>query len=94
MTVFNNIKIKNIDELAEWLNNHGNDESPWILWFDKNYCKKCKPVSIDGAISSWYEDYGYCEIHGKCRFFQEMEEVPDCLQMAKMWLESEDDDGV
>ena len=39
MTVFESIPFKDIDKLAEWLDKHSGDDSPWILWFDKNYCR-------------------------------------------------------
>lgn len=90
MTVFESIPFNDIDKLAEWLDKHSGDDSPWVLWFDKNYCKRCHGVSIDG--DSW-GDYAWCEVHGKCAFFPEMDEAPDCVQIVKMWLESEVEDN-
>ena len=78
------IKSKSFNDFAEWLNDNGNDDSPWINWFDKTYCKHCDCVSVNG------KDYAWCEVYNKCRFFPEMEEVPDCLQMTKMWLNTEE----
>ena len=94
MRVFDNIKFKDIDEFAEWLDKKcWSDDAPWMSWFDKNYCKKCEPVSIDG-VTSWDNDYAYCEIHKKCRFFPNLDEAPNCKQIIKLWLESEEDDGI
>lgn len=87
MTIFEDIKSKNLDELAKWLNEHGCDDSPWILWFDKNYCKKCDCIPYDESTP--WKECAWCEVHDKCRFFPEMDGVPDCLQIVKMWLESE-----
>lgn len=80
MKVFDDIKSKNIDELAEWLDKYGAfDNSPWIKWFDENYCSRCEPES----------EYGWCELNGKCKFFEDMDDIPCCEQMVKLWLESE-----
>ena len=88
MKVFDNLKSKNIDELAEWLDEYcWHDNAPWMTWFDNKYCKNCEGVSIDGSA---YGDYAYCELHKKCKFFPELDEAPNCFQIVKMWLESEE----
>lgn len=98
MTKFDNFKSKNIDELVEWLDKYGAfDNSPWMLWFDKNYCRNCPPE--DSLIPDSQEEQEYwhhcecawCELHDKCKFFPEMDEVPDNKQVIKMWLESEEE---
>ena len=83
MTVYEYFQSKSIDELAEWLNKYTTDSSPWVHWWDNNYCNKC-----DGV---YYEDnvYGWCELNGKCKFFQNMDKIPDNKQIIKMWLERE-----
>lgn len=82
--------VANIDEFAKWLNENCGDDAAWILWYDKNYCKECACVNINGEESFDYDaDYAYCEIYKKCRFFPDMNEVPDCLEIVKMWLNSE-----
>ena len=87
MNRFDRINSKNIDEFSEWLDKYGAyDYSPWMEWWDKNYCRKCEPEIVDG------KEYGWCELHGKCRFFQEMDEIPNHKQTIKMWLEGEDED--
>jgi len=90
VTVFEKIKSMNIDEFAEWFDEHcSHDTDPCITWWNNNYCKKC-----DGVIGH-YEDsdrkieFSYCELYDKCRFFQDLDEVPDTKQMTKLWLESE-----
>ena len=83
MNNFDDIKSMNIDELAEWFaDNWLHDNDPSIKWFDDKYCKKCEPVIMDGGEYSW------CEVNHKCRYFQDG--IPDCKQMVKLWLESED----
>lgn len=92
MTVFENMKAKNIDELAEWLDEYGaTDGSPWHDWFENKYCNHCEPIFVKG--DDFYRDmeYGWCELNcDKCKFFQDMKEIPWGKQLIKMWLESED----
>ena len=96
MTNFEMIKSKNIDEFAELLSEHfGYDDAPWWKYFDNNYCKGCKPEivlteSLNRKIDSDREvEYAWCELNHKCKFFQEMDEIPDEKQIIKMWLLSE-----
>lgn len=86
MTVFNMIQNKNIDEFVDWINEHFQfDNAPYWYWWDKNYCNKCETInSLDdeGKLA-------YCEAHDNCRFFMDMNSIPDHKQIIKMWLESE-----
>ena len=82
-----------VNQFAEWLDKYcAFDESPWIKWFDELYCKKCE------SIMCHYEDNknefpcSYCELEDKCRFFPDLDGVPDNKMIIKMWLESEVDD--
>lgn len=85
MNVFELLKSKNIEELTEWFDEIGIDFSPWVSWWDKNYCNKCDAVYYDGDRS----EYGWCEVNGKCKYFQDMNDIPSNKQIIKMWLESE-----
>lgn len=92
MTVFEKIKAMNIDGFAEWFDNHcTHDSDPCISWWDNTYCKNCEPVI--GTIEGYHKpmEFAWCEIYGKCRFFQEMDHTPDTKEMTKLWLESEED---
>lgn len=86
MTIYESLKAGSIDEFVEWLNKYVVDDSPWIRWFDDNYCKKCDAVSYEG------DDYAWCERNNKCKFFQNMTDIPDNKQIIKMWLEREIED--
>lgn len=89
MTVFDSIKNKNIDELAEWLDKHCNfDSAPWWKHWDENYCNKCEAVVFSDDEGDETK-FAYCEHYGNCRFFKEMEDMPDNKQTIKLWLESE-----
>lgn len=94
MKVFDSIKSKNIDELAEWLNKYGvQDYSPWDNWFYNKYCSECDPIEKTDGI--YENEYTWCELNcNKCKYFQSMKEAPWGKQLVKMWLESEDTDGV
>ena len=97
MTVFEIMKSKNIDELAKWIDEYCmTDGSPWYTWFDNKYCKHCEPIIVEGDDEFSIDlEYGWCELNGdRCKFFQDMNEIPWGKQLVKMWLESEDANGV
>lgn len=90
--VFDEIVSKNIDELAEWLDKYGYfDGSPWTEWFDKNYCSKCESVITGEQDEYWSNEFYWCELNGKCRFFVEMDNIPDNKFVIKLWLGSDDE---
>lgn len=91
MRIFDNFKSKNIDELAEWLDEYGAfDSSPWMRWFDFHYCQHCYEESFYDEESGVETICCWCEYYKKCKFFEHMDETPDSKQIAKMWLESEE----
>jgi hypothetical protein len=94
MTNFENLRSMSVEQLAEWLDKHGQfDTAPWTTWFDRKYCNNCE------AVMCKYEDgerefpCAYCEIHDVCKFFPEFNYVPGHEDVVKMWLESEVQDG-
>ena len=90
MTVFEKIKSMDIDEFAEWFDNHcSHDDDPAITWWNDTYCKNCEHVNGRYEDSDRDIEFSWCEIYGKCRFFQEMDLAPNTLEMTKLWLESE-----
>ena len=99
MTNFEILKAKSIDELAEWLDEHGQfDDSPWANWFNDKYCANCKSITCkieatNVGLTPLYpeqeEDFAYCELHKNCRFFKDKDSVPDVTDMIKMWLKEE-----
>lgn len=90
MTVFENIKSKNIEELVDWLYKNGAyDFAPWDRWFDRVYCKKCEAIRESPKDLCGEHTCAWCEMHNKCKYFQDMKRVPDRKQIIKMWLESE-----
>lgn len=92
MTKFEEIKIKNIDEFAAWLCENGlADNSPWIKWWDENYCKKCPAQYVFSSYLGKDIEVSHCELHHKCFFFPDMESEPEMKEIIKLWLESEAD---
>lgn len=91
MKMFDNLKSKSIEELTEWLDQYGTfDDSPWLTWWSEMYCENCE------SIMCRYEETGqefpcaWCELHDdKCKFFPNLNGLPDNKQIIKMWLESE-----
>lgn len=110
MTNLEKIKEMPIKELAEWLDENGMfDNSPWSNWFNEHYCEKCESVKCKyeeaektvGFTPYLFGDYSgdlecaYCEIENKCRFFPELDDVPDNKEVIEMWLiEEADTNGV
>jgi hypothetical protein len=90
-----------LDELATWIDKHGDfDGAPWMKWFDKNYCDKCEPVEMSQVeyrkifgCSSYSSTMtcSYCELHHNCKFFPELDYIPDNKDIIRMWLELEVD---
>jgi hypothetical protein len=107
MTNIEKLKAMTLDELAEWLDKNGMfDNSPWMNWFNKNYCEKCESIKIAYTdvkeklnLEPWFGhtiECAFCELADesgvkKCRFFPEFDDVPDNKEMIKMWLSEEAD---
>lgn len=92
MTAYEKLKNMSIDELAEWIDRHCMfDDAPYWLWWDKNYCSKCEAITLDNE-DGYKIEHAYCELNGHCRFFQNMDDIPDSKQIIQMWLKSEMDD--
>lgn len=91
MTIFEKIKSMNIDELAEYMDKHWtHDNDPSIKWWNKEYCSKCEPVTKYVDYLGREEEYAWCEVNDdRCKFFPELDILPDTKQMMKLWLESE-----
>ena len=99
-TRYNQFRSMSLEELAEWLDNHGqHDGSPWMIWFDKNYCSKCESIKIKKENSKsvlgfelMFSDEttcSYCEVYKKCKYFQDKDETPNNADIIKMWLEEQ-----
>lgn len=89
-TVFDKFRSMNIDELAEWIDEHGEfDGSPWMSWFDQQYCKNCEYIMCKYEDGEREFPFSYCELNGNCKFFPDLDDVPDNKMIIKMWLESE-----
>lgn len=90
MTVFEKIKAMNINEFAEWYEqNCLHDNDPSINWWNDTYCLNCEPEIGRYIDSNKDMEFAWCELHGKCRFFQDMDKTPNTIQMIKLWLESD-----
>lgn len=92
MRMIDKIQSMNIFEMTDWLMEYVELYSaPWTKWFDENYCKKCYAEIIKNAYSDKLMEYSYCELNGKCRFFEDMDydDVLDDKRVIRMWLNSE-----
>lgn len=90
MTYFDILKSMDIHQFAEWLDENCRfDDSPWIAWWDAKYCKNCEPIMCCYKGSNREFPCSWCEIEHNCKFFQNIDEVPNNKEIIKMWLESE-----
>ena len=90
MTNFKYLQSMSVDQLAEWLDKHMQyDSSPWCEWWDKQCCNQCEPVV--GYVPDFDREckFAWCELYGKCRFYQDRDDIPNNKDIIKMWLESE-----
>ena len=81
------------------------DNSAWSNWYNKRYCENCESIECkyEGSkeklgIESLFEDSiiecAFCELADesgvkKCRFFQELDDVPDSKKIIELWLQEE-----
>ena len=90
MTNFDFIKNMSIDELTDWLDKYGQfDVSPWMDWFNDNYCSKCEVDEKDVLWPGYTMDCAYCELEGKCKYLTQLDNIPDNKDVIKMWLMQE-----
>lgn len=92
MTIFEyiNAQVKDIDRFVDWLEKYWTTyDSPWIKWWDDNYCKKCESEKTYVAELDRECEVAWCESNERCKFFKEMQDIPNDKQIIKMWLESE-----
>ena len=101
MTNFEKFKAMDVECLATWLDQNGIiDNSPWMLHFNDKYCANCE--SIMCKLEDFEEILGfkpmffgrdvecaYCEVYNKCRYLEDMDRVPNGVEVVKLWLESE-----
>lgn len=92
MNNFERLESMSVDEFAEWLDKNGMwDNSPWSKWFDSTYCQNCEDIKKECESNGLYAEmrFAWCEVHNRCKFFPDRDEVPDSKEIVKMWLESE-----
>lgn len=101
--MMNNLKklqTMNIDQLAEFLDANGHHDAIWWWWFEEKFCEKCETTMttkpyIDNDGKPWHHACitAYCEENGRCRFFKELDGLPDGKETIRIWLESEAEDN-
>lgn len=94
MTNFGRLHNSTINELADWIDKYGQfDGSSWMGWFSRKYCDNCESIMCHLENSTHEFPCSWCELHdNKCKFFPDMDEAPDNLEIIKMWLKEEADE--
>ena len=89
MTVFEQIKNMDIDEFTAWITVNWLYSGDLVIdWWDKTYCRKCKPEKITFPNIDHEYECSYCGEYDKCRYFTELDKMPDDLMRVKLWLQS------
>ena len=90
MTRFEEFKNMDIEAFVKWIDKHGqHDDSPWNKWFEESYCQRCESVMAFVPYLNGEHECTWCEVNGKCRYFQELDGILSCKDVVKMWLEGE-----
>ena len=90
MTQFENFKNMKLEELAAWLDVYGEfDNSPWMQWWDENFCDKCESIRMSYPNTPHITfPVAWCELEHKCKFFQDRDDMPSNKEIITMWLNS------
>lgn len=74
------------EEVVNLIETHFIDnDCPWNDWFSEKYCNDCPSVVVkEGRFGREIDvNYGYCELHDKCRYFGHM---VDEREVIELWL--------
>lgn len=96
MTRYEQFTSMSIEDLATWIDKHGQfDNSPWMNWFDEYYCRNCPSIILTKdeqkeklgfeVLYNINATCAYCEVHKECRFFQGRP-TPTLQEIILMWL--------
>lgn len=78
------------DELIEFFDNLDSFEtSPYMSWWDKNYCSNCPAILCRYEDSNRDIPCSFCELENYCTFFPEIDHIPDSKDMLRLWLNQE-----
>ena len=99
MTIYDKFTTSTKEALAKWITEFANhDDSPWMNWFNKKYCQKCKSEIVtreDSLDKLGFElifvnsvECSYCEVYNECRYFPNKPN-PTIEEIIKMWLDQE-----
>ena len=98
VTNFDFIKNMDIEDLAQFLDCYGRfEDTPWMKWFNEKYCENCESIKCkyEGDVWNTYHELeaAYCELADngvkRCRFFPDMNDVPNSKEICLMWLKEE-----
>lgn len=78
------------------------DGSPWNDWFNKRFCENCESIEckyevskeklgIEPLFKGNTIECAFCELADdagvkRCRFFPELDDIPDNKKAIEMWL--------
>ena len=82
MTNYQWIRQMNADQLAEFLNSFTQDETPWDIVMNDQYCRNCYAADSEETL---------CAAGGQCPFFPDAPEsgTPSSKAVCKWWLQQD-----
>lgn len=91
MTNYEKFQSMDFEEMARWFEegNFDCDDTPWIIYFNDKYCKKCDVVKTKDKRFGEEIIYTYCELYDKCRYFKDEDGCPSDNLMIRLWLNGE-----
>lgn len=91
MTIYEYLISRNINELSHLIyKNCDTYDSPWLRWWNENYCCKCEPITVNADYLNRDIECCWCELNdNKCKYFPEQNVIPGTKQIIGMWLEQE-----
>lgn len=94
MNKYERLRSMTIDDMAGYLDAcWSHDDDPSMEWWNKKYCNNCEPVYKYAECFNREVDFAWCEVNGgQCKYFPELDGLPDNRQIMKMWLESDENE--
>lgn len=86
MNNYDVITEMSLEELAIWLGKIDSwEDTPWVKWWDKNYCSNCKPLVTPIRPDI---EHSFCELKHHCKFASSKKELTD-VDIITTWLEAQ-----
>ena len=84
------LQSADLDTLVNFLHSIDSfEDSPYIESWDNKYCSQCESIICTYANSDRKIPCSFCELEGYCKFFPDLDHIPDYADMIRLWLAEE-----